>query len=51
MRARRPQRGLAGAVGDRSVQAAPAVPQRRQVQADLWSVTQLYNNPRAVFKK
>ena len=35
MRARRPQHGLAGAVGDRGVQAAKALAQRRQVQENL----------------
>lgn len=35
MRARRPQHGLAGAVGDRGVQAAKALTQRRQVQENL----------------
>lgn len=35
MRARRPEHRLAGAVGDRGVQAAAAVAQRRPLQAHL----------------
>lgn len=36
VRARRPQRGLPGAVGDRGLQAAATVAQRRALQANIW---------------
>ena len=44
LRARRPQHGLVGAVGDRGVQAAEAVTQRRPVQANLRNLHRVQRN-------
>lgn len=41
MRARGSERGLARAVGDRGVQAAAPLAQRRALQADIWLVIML----------